>query len=115
MLKKFPLLFQLNKPPGKLVLYGFNRHFKLRPRGNEMACGIYVNAFLAGYNRAGNRVNFTYALYLIAEKLHAQRRLQVCGINLQRVAAHPECSAAELNIVTLVVNVDKRCKYILPR
>ena len=56
---------------------------------------------------AGQHVEPAHALDLVAEQLDAHRVLLVGGVDLDRVASHPEPAPDEIGVVALVVHVDK--------
>ena len=53
------------------------------------------------------RVDHGDLLDLVAEEFDAHSRLVVGGVNLDRVASHPELAANEIHVVALVLQFDK--------
>ena len=62
---------------------------------------------------AGQRVDLGDALDLVAEELDAVRQVGVGGHHLERVAAHAELAAPQLQVVALVEDVDQLAQHQL--
>ena len=57
---------------------------------------------------ARHGVNFTDSINLVSEKLHPYSVfVGVCGVNLDRVSPYPEFVSHKINIVALVLQIDK--------
>ena len=56
---------------------------------------------------AGDGIDVRELLDLVAEHLHAQHRLLVRGVHLERVAADAELASREVDVVALVLEVDE--------
>ena len=63
---------------------------------------------------AGERVDGNDALDVVAEELDAQRQFLVGGLYFQRIAADAELAAGEVDVVALVLHVDKLAQQLLP-
>ena len=66
-------------------------------------------------NLAGQHINLRYAINLIPEKLHADRRIAiVCREYLKHIPADPERAAMKIHLISRVLNIDQRTDDLVP-
>ena len=76
-------------------------------RRHEVGRRVDVRLLAFGQELAGERVELRDPLDLVAEELDADERLLRRGLELERVAAHPEAGTGQGLVVALVLQVDE--------
>ncbi len=84
-----------------------DRELQLVGRGDVVARRVDVHVLSFRQQFAGQRVELGDPLDLVAEELDPDEGLLGSGLELERVAAHPEPGAAQGRIVALVLEIDQ--------
>ena len=103
-----PVLTNSSQALAQLVLDGGDGVHHALARRHVVAAGVDREARDLLPHAAGERVQQLQALDLVVEELDAQRQLAVLGgKDVDGVAAHAEGTAAELDLVALVLHADQ--------
>src|SRR5205823_13233489 len=96
------------QPLGKLMLDRFHRLLERWPRSNVVRVRVDLDAVERRDGLAGQRVELTDRLDLVAEERHAPRRVFIVRReDFEAVPAHPEIAAGERLVVAPVLQRDE--------
>src|SRR2546426_1664216 len=105
--KQAALLLEQCFPSGKLALDRLHSLLDPWPRHDEMTFRINRQAIEHVQFVAGERVECAELVDLITPQLDSESKVFIRRMYLDRVAAHAECSAPEIEVVPLVKNLDE--------
>src|SRR5260370_29037662 len=106
------LLLEQRFPPAKLSLDRFDGLFQPGPRHDEMAFRINRQPIEHMQFVAGERIERTELVDLIAPQLDSESKTLIRRMHLDRVAANAGCSAPEIEVIPLVQDIDQLCKNV---
>ena len=113
-LEQPPVFLQLSDAVAKLVSNGHEGAFDIFHRRDELLAWKDNNARQRFECAAGERVKLGDSIDLVTEKLNANPLFGFRRANLDRVPAHAELASLELNVVTLVLNLNQARQQALP-
>src|SRR3954467_14722379 len=110
--EQLPRRAKLIQPPRQLFSNEGDGSLDRRPRCNEVFRGIDRRLLEIGDRITGQRIDFAYALDLVAPHLNPNALLFVGWQDLDGVAAHAERAALEAHVVAGVLDLYQRAQNV---